>query len=277
MTLPEFLILGAPKCGTTALADALGAHPELFVPERKEPNFFDVNWDRGLDWFAQHFTPAANGQLRGEATPAYFATPIAAERIAQTNPGCKMIVLVREPVSRAHSHYWFRWNTGRERRSIDEVIADELSSPAREAEGYMIRHGMYARNLRRYRELFGADGIHVIGFDELVKEPARVIAECEEFLGVAKVPIAIDHANQARTPRDVLFARTIQILGGYQGAPKRILRALIGENTRRVARLALQKLLSRAVPNPPLPPRTRARLVEIFADDWASFRAATGK
>lgn len=277
MTLPEFLILGAPKCGTTALADALGEHPDVFIPFRKEPNFFDVNWERGLDWFAQYFAPARSGQLRGEATPAYFATPIAAERIARTNPSCKMIVLVREPVVRAHSHYWFRWNTGRETRSLDEVLDDELSSPDREAEGYLIRHGMYARNLDVYRRIFGAERIHVIGFEELIKQPARTMTDCERFLGVTPLDIAIPHSNPARTPYEVMLSRAVQVVGRYQGVPKRIVRALVGEKSRRAIRMALLRLFTRPVSNPPLPEKTRARLDEIFAADWAAFRRATGK
>ncbi len=88
--LPEFLIVGAPKCGTTSLADALSQHPDLFIPERKELGFFDKNWERGMTWLAQYFEQARSEQLRGEATPDYFATPLAAERIAAHESGVQV-------------------------------------------------------------------------------------------------------------------------------------------------------------------------------------------
>lgn len=275
--LPELLIVGAPKCGTTSLADALGRHPDLFIPERKEPSFFDVNWERGMPWFEAYFAAARPGQLRGEATPEYFATPAAAERIARTNPACKLIVLARDPVARAHSHYWFRRNTGRERRSLDEVIAEETASAEATAAGYLVRHGMYGANLDTYRAHFPAEQLLVLGFDELVREPARVLAEVQRFLGVAPRDLALEQANAARKPYALPVSRAIQWFGRYDGLPKRVLRRLVGEMARKRLRGSLLRFVSKPERNPPLPAETRARLRELYAADSARFQRAIGR
>ncbi len=275
--LPEFLIVGAPKCGTTALAESLGQHPGLFIPERKELSFFDVNWERGAGWFASYFDAARDGQLRCEATPDYFATPIAAERIAETNPTCKLIVLARDPIKRAQSHYWFRWNSGRERRSFDQVIADETASPTALAAGYVVRHGMYGQNLDVYRARFGADLIHIVAFDELVREPARVIEGCQRFLGVAQHELVLEQANAAREPRALPASRAIQWFGHYQGAPKRLLRRLVPDAARKKVRGALLRAVSKPTKNPPLTAATRARLYELYAADSERFHRAVGR
>jgi hypothetical protein len=270
--LPEFLILGAPKCGTTALADALAAHPALFIPERKEPSFFDVNWERGLDWYAQFFATARPGQQRGEATPDYFASPLAAERIARTNPDVKMIAVARDPVARAHSHYWFRWNTGRERRGIDQVIADELAAPD-DPNGYMIRHGLYGHNAETYRERLGASRLHLILFERLIKDPAVVLAEAQRYLGVEVRDLSLSHANEARNPRTVFVTRAVQWAARYQGPPKRLLRRLVAGTGLQKLRRRILRATSRPQRNPPLSPETHARLTAVFADDYEHFRA----
>jgi hypothetical protein len=275
VTLPEFLIIGAPKCATTALADALATHPQLFVPDRKEPSFFDVNWERGLDWYAQFFAAARPGQLRGEATPDYFATPVCVDRIADTNPACKLVVVTRDPIARAHSHYWFRWNTGRERRSIDQVISDETASPEGEAAGYMIKNGMYARNLGLFRRRFDARDMLVLAFEDLVREPSRSAGECQRFLGVEVRELDLPHANPARTPYNVVIPRVVQWVAKYQGPPKQLIRAMLADTTLQKLRRRILRTFSTEQKNPPLSEATRARLAEIFAADSEHFRALT--
>jgi hypothetical protein len=275
VALPELLIIGAPKCGTTALAEALGRHPSVFIADRKEPSFFDVNWDRGLAWYERFFTAARPGQLRGEATPDYLSTPECVDRIADTSPGCRLVAVTRDPVARAHSHYWFRWHTGRERRSIDHVIADETASPAAELAGYLIKNGMYARNLELYRRRFPAEQILVLAFDELTREPARWLAECQRFLGVDVRELDLPHANPARTPVNVVIPRIVQWAAKYQGPPKRLIRSLLADTTLQKLRRRILRAFSKEQKNPPLSDATRARLVAIYAEDSEHFRALT--
>jgi hypothetical protein len=277
VVLPEFLIIGAPKCGTTSLAAALARHSDLFIPERKEPSFFDVNWDRGFAWFERYFEPARPGQLRGEATPQYFATPIAAQRIAKTNASCKLIVVARDPVLRAHSHYWFRRNSGREQRTIDDVMVDELRSPEAMAAGYLLRHGMYGENLSRFREWFAQELVHVLGFDELVRNSSRALSRCQTHLGVEPRDLELERTNAGRKAYALPISRAIQRLGRYQGLPKRVLRRVIGESLGKRIRRTLLDAVSRPERNPPLEESSRSRLRELYADDSARFQRAVGR
>ena len=103
--LPNYLIIGAPKCGTTSLAAWLDEHPQVYMVPEKELHFFSGYWEQGLDWYEQCFVP--NGKpLVGEASPSYLENPVARERIASVLPGAKLIAMMRNPVDRAYSQYW---------------------------------------------------------------------------------------------------------------------------------------------------------------------------
>lgn len=270
--VPDFLIIGAPKSGTTSLANALASHREIYIPTIKELSFFDSNWERGLDWFHDYFADARSGQLCGEATPTYLAFPAAAVRIAAVNDRCKLILLAREPVRRAQSHYWFRWSTGRERRTIDEVIDDELHSTEAFHDGYLLRHGMYARNLREYRRRFPASHIHMVLFEDMVASPDAMMQACLSFLGVTSVPLALAHDNPTREPRSLPLVRAVYRIATYQGAMKHALRAVVPEARRRTLRSALYAGLSRPGTQPLLAASTRARLATVFRDDTITLR-----
>jgi hypothetical protein len=275
--LPEFLVVGAPRSGTTSIASALATHPGVFVPARKELSFFDENWDRGFGWYARYFEDAHHGQLRGEATPGYFASPAAAERIARTNAACKLVVLARDPIERALSHYWLRWSSGRETRALEQVIADETASPEAHASGYLFAHGMYGRNLRRYHGLFGRDAVHVVVFDELASAPDRVLDGCQRFLGVPVERLALDHENGARAPRSLLAIRALARFGRSTWRGKRIVRGLIGEARVRALRDTIYAVLMKPAPKPPFSEASKARLREAFADDLAVFHEELGR
>src|SRR4051812_32606879 len=102
MRLPDFLIVGVTKGGSTSVAQWLGAHPRVFVPREKELHFFsnDENWARGLDCYGSHFESAGDAELVGEATPQYMYFPAAIRRMAEVVPEAKLIVTLREPGSR---------------------------------------------------------------------------------------------------------------------------------------------------------------------------------
>jgi hypothetical protein len=105
--LPNFLIVGAMKSGTTSLARYLGAHPQAYVAPEKEINFFERGyvWNRGVDWYASRFEGAGDALAVGEASPSYMYWPTAIERMASVVPDARLIALLRDPVERAYSHY----------------------------------------------------------------------------------------------------------------------------------------------------------------------------
>ncbi len=157
------------------------------------------------------------------------------------------------------------------------MVDDELASPEATAAGFVVRHGMYGHNLDVYRERFGPDLIRVFGFDELVREPARVLAECQGFLGVTPRRLVLEKSNAARESRLLPVTRAIQWLGRYQGGPKRIARRFLGEMPGKRLREAMIRAVSKPTKNPPLAPALLARLTELYASDSEQFHRVVGR
>ncbi|MDO5706469.1 MAG: sulfotransferase domain-containing protein, partial [Paracoccus sp. (in: a-proteobacteria)] len=117
MAMPDFLIIGAMKCGTSTLAAQLGAQTGIFVTTPKEPNFFsdDAEWARGIDWYRALFDGAAPGDLKGEASTHYTKLPNhphTLERLRPHVPAPRLIYLIRNPLDRLVSHYIHEWTMG---------------------------------------------------------------------------------------------------------------------------------------------------------------------
>ena len=163
--LPNLIVAGFQKCGTSSLHRYLDLHPEIAMSRLKEPDFFRVDrtWDKGLDWYRGLFD--AEAAVRGEASVNYAALPISegvAERIAKHIPDVRLIFCVREPVERAVSNYIHMWSMGHERRPIDEALLDLGSS--------YLQRSRYAHQLAPFRAAFGEDQILVIRQEDLLDE-----------------------------------------------------------------------------------------------------------
>ena len=125
MSLPTFFVVGSPKCGTTALAQMLAAHPDVFLSEPKEPHFFDAHHDNGLQpYMEQHFAGWSGAGVAGEATPSYLAVPYVPARIRSAIPGARLIAILRNPVQRAYSSWWMFHARGMEPLSFEAAIRD---------------------------------------------------------------------------------------------------------------------------------------------------------
>src|SRR5258708_35856410 len=127
--LPDFVIIGAAPSGTTWVARQLRLHPEIHVAPQKEVNFFeqDANFERGPDWYRAQFLRARSGQRVGEATPAYMMVPRAAERMAALIPDARLIAILRNPVDRAYSLYWFTHNWGADDRTPEQALREAMA------------------------------------------------------------------------------------------------------------------------------------------------------
>ncbi|MGH2784711.1 MAG: sulfotransferase family protein [Actinomycetota bacterium] len=186
--LPNFFIIGAPKSGSTALADYLRAHPQVFIPPEKELYFFTIqsNWDRGLDWYRWLFADAGDAPAVGDATPTYIYSDAALERIAGTIPDAKLFAILRNPVDRAYSSYW--WERAlRERRGFEEAVRAEMEhgpsvhDPRRHP---YLTAGRYLSRLQRVCDFFPRESLHVVILEELRSDVARTFAEACRFLGI---------------------------------------------------------------------------------------------
>jgi len=156
--LPDFITIGAQKCGTRSLYHYLVQHPCIVLPQKKEVHFFDLNFDKGGLWYRAHFAriwsrwlARAGGRrlVTGESTPYYMFHPRVPERVFGTIPQVKLIALLRNPVDRAYSHYQSRVRKGLERLSFEEAIQKEAERLKEETER-MSRDENYRSLIHQY-------------------------------------------------------------------------------------------------------------------------------
>lgn len=187
--LPTFLIVGAQKSGTTALSSVLGAHPDVFMSQRKELHFFDLNFDKGLTWYASHFQQARDQPQVGEATPSYLYLPLAIQRLADQLPDARLLVTLRNPVDRAYSHYWHNRARGEETLGFNEAL-DAESARLTDSDligrlrfSYMDR-GCYLSQLTEVVRHFPRSSLHIAIAEETQADPATAAGRVAEFLGL---------------------------------------------------------------------------------------------
>ena len=200
--LPDFLVLGAQKAGTTALYEYLRRHPQISGPSWKEVSFFDRHWARGESWYRGNFPNVARtrGKHVGEASPSYVFHPLAPQRVQEVVPEARLIVLVRNPVDRALSQYNHEVALGREALPFEEALDAEEERLRGEQERmaadprYFSREwwshtykarGRYAEQLERWLAVFPREQLLVLPSDDLGSEPARAHAQVLEFLGAS--------------------------------------------------------------------------------------------
>ena len=275
--MPNALIVGAPKCGTTSLADALRGHSDVFIPYRKELSFFhaDDTYQRGFEWYQAFFDEASGEKVRLEATPDYFASEKARDRIATHIPNCKMIFVLRDPVARAHSHYWARARTGREVRSLAEVLRDELNAPMDE-QGYMLRNGFFGAHLAGYMDVFDTSQLLVLRMEELAASPTETLARVQSFLEIAPELTAFPKSNVAVEARSDAVQSAMQSVIKSQGFAKTALRAVFPDRVRVRVRKAIRRLNSNPAAKPPLEAEDRELLEETYASDIARLETLLG-
>ncbi len=205
--MPDFLIIGTQKGGTTSLYHYLTQHPQILPATQKEVHFFDLNFHHGIDWYRQQF-PARESQpltLTGEASPYYLFHPLVPQRVKALFPRVKLILLLRNPVQRAWSHYNHEVRLGFETLSFAEAIAQESTRLAGEVEkmwadpnyySYNHQHytylsrGIYRNQLKPWMELFPKEQFLIRSSEAFYANPAATLSETLAFLGLPPIEIA---------------------------------------------------------------------------------------
>jgi hypothetical protein len=225
--LPDFLIIGAPRCGTTSLFYYLSEHPQIVPSTTKELHFFDDHYAKGMRWYRAQFPTTVQKYyaahirkrdfLTGEATPAYLFYPHASERIAKALPDVKLIVLLRNPVDRAFSHYWLLSRVNKEALSFEEAIKREQTMIGSEREkilaeanrasqeyrqfSYLTR-GMYAEQLQHWMKYYPREQFLILKSEDMYSNPAETIQQTLAFLGLPTLEIqANKEYRQYRLPQ----------------------------------------------------------------------------
>lgn len=207
--LPDFLIIGSTKCGTTSLHGWLADHP-LVADTQKEIHFFNMNYHRRADWYRCHFPSerardrfaAEHGRpfISGEATASYLAHHWTPQRAAKLVPNARLIVCLRDPADRSYSQYhYFRRRGSEPLESFEEAIASEeerlRGEESREIAdpryhswrvfrwGYL-RTSRYAEHLERWLEVFPREQFLFLRFEDVVAAPDRALEQVHEHLGL---------------------------------------------------------------------------------------------
>ncbi|WP_209125685.1 sulfotransferase domain-containing protein [Alkalihalobacillus sp. BA299] len=187
--MPDFLIIGAQKCGTTSFYNHLIEHPNIEPGKNKEIHFFDNNYNKGLDWYISQFPSLSSTEkyiLTGEATPKYIFHPLVPKRVFSVMPQVKLIALLRNPIDRAYSQYQMalrrrqRLQLGNRSFSFEEVIEKEL----KQAEFSYLKRGVYVNQIERWLKFFPRMQLKVVKSEDLFSNPSKVYKEVISFLGL---------------------------------------------------------------------------------------------
>jgi hypothetical protein len=290
LTLPNFLVIGVARGGTTSLDRYLSEHPQVFMA-RKEPNFFalegvpldfvgpatginEVSVTRLAEYEAL-FDGVTDETAIGDASPLYLYWPGTAERIHRYVPRAKLIAILRNPADRAHSKYLHYLGYGQEpARDFADALRLEPERRAAHWSPYFsyVEMGRYAAQLRRYYELFDRAQIAVWLYDDLERDPASLMREVFRFLGVDESfrPDVRTRHNPAGVPKQSPARRLVSRVA--RAAPG--LRALL---PRFVERRAENWLSARAPIEAAMPPAVRRQLVETFRSDVEELQRLIGR
>jgi Sulfotransferase family len=294
VALPDFLIVGAPKAGSTALHEALVAHPDLFLSPVKEPKFFlcdgrpraqrgpgDAHsvheWVWRRDRYERLFDAAPPGSLKGESTPFYLWDRPAHVRIRALVPDVKLIAVLRDPVDRAYSNWTHLWCDGLEPEADFFTACDKEEARARAGWAPFWRYlglGRYGEQLEHLLSCFDPSQVHLLRYRELVDDPSGTLDRICRFLGVrdgllSGAPSSNVSAWVEPTVRNQVLRSAVRA-GAYAArfAPPQAWRA---------ASAPLLRALQRGGGHrPPLDPQVRLALVERFRDDVATLERLTG-
>jgi hypothetical protein len=197
--IPDFLVIGAGKCGTTSLDNYLKQHPEIFIPGVKEPNFYGYekvksenltkdelhHYNLSVPRLADYlklFEPAKPGKILGETSNTYLYHADAPERIKHYNPDMKLIAILRQPAGRLYSRFL---HLARENRTPSKEFADCLDKDTIWwKRNDLITEGFYYKNLSKFYQFFPKENIRVFLYEEFNEHPEIVLKDIFDFLGV---------------------------------------------------------------------------------------------
>lgn len=274
--LPNLIVIGGLKCGTTSVHHYLNLHPQIAMSRPKELNYFvtELNRDLGADWYRSHFDPAA--RIRGESSPHYTNLPrfagVAERMAAELEDGTRLIYMVRDPIDRILSHYVHNTGGGYEGRPIEQALAAPGSS--------YVERSRYATQLDPFLQRFGAERVRIISQDELRDRRAETMRGAFEFLGVdagfrsEQFDREWERGTAKSSGRFQLMDRAVRLPGlrAFDRNFDRLPEAL---------RWRVEKLVhspeAPAAPKPELRPQTRARLIEALTGEVERLERIAGR
>lgn len=259
----NFFCIGAQKSGTSTLFQLLRQHPDVFIPKNKEAHFFDrdAKYIKGIDWYlTNYYEDWSQQKVTGSITPSYMFSEKTPYRIKETlSASPKFIVLLRNPVDRAWSHYLMNVGVGKEKMSFkDAILAEETRLNESEQQWIRfsyIQRGFYYKQLKAYFDLFGKQNFLILNFEEeVLNESKNLMTKVCDFLNIEEIEFNFEiEKNQFKSQRSFSekLVRKVYRLGGINKA--------FGD---------VNSMFKKSEPKPTLNKKTRQQLMEeYFAKD----------
>jgi hypothetical protein len=269
---PNFVGIGSVRGGSPWLHYTLSSHPDLLIPtKRKDIQFFTKHWDRGLEWYYEFFTASQEQKDSprlniGELSPEYLCSPEAPGRIATVPHINKFILIVRNPVERALSHYKLHLRTTGENISFQDLYSRNPK--------LILDEGLYARNLKRYLNFFEQKQFLILILEEALANPHAAFAEMGDFFNIDPSLFVVQQRDSLRTkPRHKkLYARVHKYAKSFRNSDKDWLVNLF-------IKMGAKRLLGRRTSDrtPEISLRQREALYHEFKDDIEELEKLTGK
>lgn len=292
MTLPNFLVIGAAKGGTTALHRYLAQHPEIYMSQRKELEFFPFENQKpdyqgpydhlhsssittSIEDYRGYFAASAGYAARGESSPLYLYLSRSAERIRHYIPEAKLIAILRHPAERAYSHHMMLRRDGLETLSFAEALAAEDQRVADKwgHTWHYRRRGLYAAQLKRYFDLFKREQLKIYLYEDYLADPVGLMQDLFRFLNVDDtfIPDMSVRHNESKIPRN----RALQVYLLESRASKNLVRHFVPTGLSRRIGDSLRRLnTTRAAP---FPEELRRRFTEVYREDIIELQDMLGR
>lgn len=274
-TLPNFIIIGGLKCGTTSIHHYLGLHPDVNMSKPKELNFFaaEQNWDLGLDWYKSRFDDRV--KINGESSPHYTNRPRfngVAERIHEHCPDARLLYMVRDPIKRILSHWVHATGAGYETREFVPTLTLPDTS--------YIQRSMYWMQLQPYLELFDRDQIEIITQEELGSDREGTMRKAFSFLGVDETFTSEQfdrewEKSSAKQDDKYQFMEKLIKLPGFRSFDRNFDR--LPESMRWMVEKFVHSPDKPPAPKPDIPDDLMATLKDRFSGDVAELEKFAGR
>ena len=289
MSLPNYMFLGAAKSATTTYYDILKNHNEVFVPKFKEPHFFnfDNNFSKGIDWYSQtYFGNVSEEKAIIDFTPTYLYSNLCAERIFNClGPKMKFVVILRNPVDRAYSHYNHSVRDGHEEKSFIDAINLEAKRIDKfkknndflsELRCSYISQGMYFNMLNSYLKYYNINDFLIINFDEeVIKNINKTKTKLSDFLNIDLTDLDFNvHSNKSGKSKNKL----IQTLINKDNILRKVLKFFVPQMSRQILRNRI-KNLNKKESNYTLISDKKRRIIydKYFSDDIKKLEEIIGR
>ncbi len=260
MSLPDFLIIGSMKCGTSTLQSQLEAQPGIFMTTPKEPNFFsdDRNYAKGFGWYSSLFSDANSGDLKGEASTHYTKLPTypkTLDRMKAVLKNPKLVYIIRNPVERAMSHYIHEWTEAR--MGNDPV---EALNTHRE----LVDYGRYAMQITPFINEVGLENILLSSLEQLKEDPEGELQKIVRFIGLKHAVHWHDEIGAQNVSSERIRRFPLQNIF-VDSSPARVLRQTFVPKFIRTKIRQARSIRKR----PHLPDQLRRKLETVFLQDRA--------